>query len=126
MNIKELNSKVENFIPPEDFGEFFADWKKEQTRVGFNWSVKSEELFRKSMITGMVFLKSSDDNVQEAPQKEGKLPTEKLPETGRKRARRENKKEELPEKTARTRNNVENSDTISTGNRTRTRTRASN
>lgn len=118
MNIKELSNKVDNFIPPSDFAEFFTLWKTEQSRMGFNWSVKSEEIFRTTMLTGMVFLKSLDGKSQEAPQKE-KVESAPKPSTGRTRARTEE-----PEK--RTRNTESNVATIETSNRVRTRTRTSN
>jgi len=107
MNIKDLKDRVENRIPPTGFAKFFKEWKAEQARMGFNWSPKSEELFRETMLTGMVFLDSLDSKTNEAPQKEVK-------------------KKEVTEKRTRTRNSVENTGTIETSNRTRTRTRTPN
>ena len=122
MNIKGLDSTVDNFIPPVGFSTFFSEWKKEQTRIGFNWSLKSEELFRKAMLTGMVFAKSTETKSEEAPQKEKALSGT---ETGRVRSRQESK-EDAPVRSRKEVGNTETSDTIVPSNRTRTRTRASN
>ena len=71
MEIKNVKSAVENFVPPVEFGGFFSEWKKEQARLGFNWSANSEELFRQCMVTGMVYIDSVDS-------KEEVLTTEKV------------------------------------------------
>lgn len=106
MDIKNLKSVVVNFVPPSGFNQFFNEWKVEQKRLGFNWSIKSEDFFRESMITGMIFLNADKPKSQEAVQEE---PI---------------KKEVVEEKRTRTRVKPETSDTIEPSNRTRTRTRS--
>ena len=108
MNIKEVKCKVDNFVPPTGFNAFFKEWKEEQVRTGFNWSVKSEELFRQSMLTGMVFVNEPLEVEDEEPVAE-EIPL-KGTETGRTRSRAT---EEVAEPVAEERS------------RTRTRTRAS-
>lgn len=107
MDIKNVKSTVENFTPPSNFNHFFGEWKKEQHRIGLNWSVRSEGFFREAMITGMVFLNSDKAESQEAVQEE------KVEEV-------------VEEKRIRTRIKPETSDTIVPSNRTRTRTARSN
>jgi hypothetical protein len=108
MEIKNLKGAVANFVPPSGFNQFFNEWKIEQKRLGLNWSVKSEDFFRESMITGMIFLSADKPKSQEAVQEETI------------------KKEVAEEKRTRTRIKPETSDTIEPSNRTRTRTRTSN
>ena len=90
MEIKEVKNKINDFVPPSEFNKFFFEWKKEQYRQGYNWSVKSEEIFRNCMLTGLVYMdnvnkeKSEDNSVVEKVEvqaEEKRTRTRSKPET---------------------------------------------
>ncbi|NRA76836.1 MAG: hypothetical protein HRU18_01400 [Pseudoalteromonas sp.] len=130
MDIKEVNKQAQQFVPHNDFHDFFDSWKKEQERIGMNWSVKSIDRFKEAMFTGMIFLNTVNENSQETVQQETTEVKKETPvEQPRQRARAESK-ESAPEENKRVRNRVANSEpstTINnTGSRIRTRTKNSN
>lgn len=69
MDIKELKSISDNYVPPREFGSFFKEWKKDQERQGFNWSDTSYKLFRDAMITGMILSDTFRSSGKEVPVK---------------------------------------------------------